>query len=137
MSGGPPLAADLAELVEAAQRLIGRRFTEDRHHVAAALRTTGGRVFAAVNVEATVGRADVCAEGVAIGMAASEDALVIDAIVAVDRVGNVLSPCGGCRDLISDYSPGARVVVPGEGGPEVTAVLDLLPNKYRSRWRDS
>ena len=57
----------------------------------------------------------------------------IDTIVAVDRFGEVVSPCGMCRELISDYSPTARVIVPGKEGEQVVPVGALLPNKYAAR----
>ena len=62
----------------------------------------------------------------------------IDSIVAV-RIfrrpsGNlnisVVSPCGACRELISDYDRNARVIVPGQDGPTIVSIGELLPNKY-------
>jgi cytidine deaminase len=49
---------------------------------------------------------------------------------AVDRSIAVVSPCGSCRELIFDYDMKARVIVPGENGPTVALITDLLPNKY-------
>ncbi len=60
----------------------------------------------------------------------------LDTIVSVDRKGNVVSPCGMCRELISDYAPACRVIVPNRLGVEVVTITELLPNKYRRRWRD-
>lgn len=118
------------DLVSAASRMIARRYREGYHHIGSALRTRSGKVYAAVHLEANVGRIAVCAEAVAIGMAAADGDTEIDTIVAVDPAGNVVSPCGMCRELISDYSPGAKVIVPGRDGPAIVEVLDLLPNKY-------
>ena len=42
-----------------------------------------------------------------------------------------MSPCGACRELIFDYDPKARVIVPNGEAPGVVAIADLLPNKYR------
>jgi cytidine deaminase len=42
----------------------------------------------------------------------------------------VVSPCGACRELIWDYDQNARVIVPGDSGPEVVGIGELLPNKY-------
>ena len=42
----------------------------------------------------------------------------------------VVSPCGACRELIWDYDHNARVIVPGDNGPMVVSIGDLLPNKY-------
>ena len=118
-------------LIEAARAIIARRYRPNWHSVGSALRTRSGRVFAAVHLEANVGRIAVCAEAVALGMAAAEGDTDVECIVAVSRDGQVVSPCGMCRELISDYSPDARVIVPGADGPDVVTVGELLPNKYR------
>lgn len=120
-------------LVEEARRIIRERVKEGKHHIGCALRTRSGGLFAAVHLEAYVPRISVCAEAIAIGMAAAAGDTAIDIIVAVNRRGEVISPCGMCRELIADYSPGARVIVPRGRGEEVTSIAALLPNKYRRR----
>jgi cytidine deaminase len=121
-----------AEVIEAARSLIAACYVPGRHEVAAALKTRSGKIFAAVHLEASVGRVAVCAEAVAIGMAASAGDTEIEQIVAVDRNGEIIPPCGMCRELISDYAPTAQVVLGGKNGAEFTAIVDLLPRKYRS-----
>jgi cytidine deaminase len=123
------------ELIEAARAILRVRFKQGYHEVGAALRTKSGRVFSAVHVEAYVGRIAVCAEGIAIGMAAAAGDTDIESIVAVDRHGNAASPCGMCRELISDYAPEALVIVSSEadGQPVAVKVGELLPSKYRRR----
>lgn len=110
-----------------AQDLIGARFQEGKHHVASAIRTTQGEVFVAVHLEATIGRVAVCAEAVALGMALSKGDAQIDTIVAVDRHGNVMPPCGMCREMIADYSPEAQVIVPTSEGGAIVSIESLLP----------
>jgi cytidine deaminase len=118
-------------LIEAARSIITVRFKPTYHHIGAALRTRSGQVISAVHLEANVGRIAVCAEAIAIGMAAAAGDTDIEAIVAVDASGEVVSPCGMCRELISDYSPNAVVIAPGDSGAEVVPVAALLPRKYR------
>ena len=118
-------------LLEVARDIIRKRHKEPWHKIGAALRTKNGKTFAAVHIDAGVGRIAVCAEAIAIGMAASAGDTDIDLIVAVNSQGDVVSPCGMCRELISDYAPHARVLVPSAEGPVVMLVGDLLPNKYR------
>jgi cytidine deaminase len=43
----------------------------------------------------------------------------------------VVSPCGACRELIFDYDPNARVIVPSADSAAVVPIAELLPNKYR------
>ncbi len=123
------LAEDI-ELIEIARDLISRRFKEDYHHIAAALRTTSGKVFTGVHVEAYIGRITVCGEAIAIGAAATGGDTDIDTIVAVNELGAIVSPCGMCRELISDYSPNAKVIIDRKGQPTAVDVSELLPDKY-------
>lgn len=116
------------ELIEAARSLIVARYKPDFHHIGCALRTRSGRVFRAVHIEACVGRVTVCAEAIAIGIAAAEGEADIETIVALDRDGNLVAPCGMCRELIADYSNNAFVLL-ADGA--VVPVLELLPHKYR------
>jgi cytidine deaminase len=41
-----------------------------------------------------------------------------------------VSPCGACRELIFDYDPNARVIVPNGKAPSIVPIAELLPNKY-------
>jgi cytidine deaminase len=118
------------ELINIARELIAARFKESYHHIAAALRTTSGRIYSGVHLEAYVGRIAVCAEAIAIGAAATAGDTHIESIVAVNKLGEIVSPCGMCRELISDYSPEACVVVLRSGQPANVPVMELLPDKY-------
>jgi cytidine deaminase len=127
------------ELIEAAREAIRRRYRFDWQEVGAAIRLRSGKIFTGVSLDAYLGRMAVCAEAVALGQAitnAGETA--IDTVVAVrhpppeekDQTIAVVSPCGACRELIWDYDRNARVIVPGDGGPSVVPIGDLIPNKY-------
>lgn len=117
----------IQELIGLARAIIATRFKQDYHEIGCALRTRSGQIFCAVHLEANVGRIAVCAEAVAIGMAASAGDTEIETIVAVDPKGNIVSPCGMCRELISDYADDCRVIVSQD---VVVPVLELLPRKY-------
>ena len=118
------------ELVEQARELIKKRFLEDRHHIASVLRTASGQIFEGVHIEVYVGRMTVCGEAVAIGAAATAGDTDIDTIVAVDETGRVVSPCGMCREMIVDYSPGAKVILKVGDDLKVVPARDLLPYPY-------
>jgi cytidine deaminase len=118
-------------LVEEARCIIRDRQKEKWHQVGSALRTRSGRVFSAVNVGANVGRVAVCAEAIALGMACAAGDSDIDTVVAVNRNGEIVSPCGMCRELISDYAPQARVIIAEDPASRIVPVGDLLPDKYR------
>jgi cytidine deaminase len=133
------LSAADRELIETASDAIRRRYRDDWQEVGAALRLRSGKIFAGVNLDAYLGRMAVCAEAVALGQAITDAGEIgIDTIVAVrhpsptekNQTIAVVSPCGACRELIWDYDHHARVIVPGENGPMVALIGDLLPNKY-------
>jgi cytidine deaminase len=133
------LSAAERELVEAASEAIRRRYRDDWQEVGAALRLRSGKIFTGVNLDAYLGRMAVCAEAVALGQAITElGEIGIETIVAVRHPAPtekshkiaVVSPCGACRELIWDYDHNARVIVPGENGPMVVSIGELLPNKY-------
>jgi cytidine deaminase len=133
------LRATDRELIETASAAIRRRYRDDWQEVGAALRLRSGKIFTGVNLDAYLGRMAVCAEAVALGQAITDAGEIgIDTIVAVrhpsptekNQTIAVVSPCGACRELIWDYDHNARVIVPGENGPTVALIGDLLPNKY-------
>jgi len=127
------------ELIAAATAAIKQRYRDDWQEVGAALRTRSGKIFTGVNLDAYLGRMAVCAEAVALGRAVVDlgDA-GIETIVAVrhpppgkkDQTIAVVSPCGACRELIFDYDPKARVIVPNGKAQAVVPIAELLPNKY-------
>lgn len=129
------------ELIAAASEAIKKRYRNDWQEVGAAMRTRDGRIITGVNIDAYLGRMAVCAEAIAIGRSITESGdKGIDTIVAVrhprpheeDQNIKVVSPCGSCRELIHDYDPKARVIVPDGPEPSIMSIAELLPNKY---WR--
>ena len=123
------------KLVDAARALIQRRYKKEGHHsvVAAALRTKSGKMYTALNTGTYQPSIATCAEIIAIGMAHTvEEKMEIEAIVAVrDQDAYVISPCGKCREYISDYGPDAIVLMPDDkGGFIPTPIKELLPQKY-------
>jgi len=127
------------ELIEAARAAIKGRYRDEWQEVGAALRTRDGRIVTGVNIDAYLGRMAVCAEAIAIGRLITETGDTgIETIVAVrhprpnekDQTIAVVSPCGSCRELIHDYAPKARVIVPNGKTPTAMSIGELLPNKY-------
>jgi cytidine deaminase len=115
-------------LFEVAADLLGRRYSDERHRVACAVRTASGGLFTGVSLSAR--RVAVCGEHVALGaaMAAGDDD--IRTVVAVScspeqRTAQVVSPCGLCRELLRDLCPQAHVLI-GLDGRVVKVRADLL-----------
>jgi len=140
----PPadMEPDDVRLLSLAQELLGRVWVHGRHEVATALRVAGGQIFTGVHVEGSCRRSSICAEGVALGTARGALAggvpLNVEAVVSVQikPAGQyrIIAPCGVCRELISDYSPDARIWITTESGVSKTTALELLPWKTRRVW---
>ena len=128
-----PLSEADRGLIEEAKSIVRLRYVPRWNCVGAALRTTSGKTYAAIHLDAAVGRVAVCAEMIALGMAVADGESRIETIVAVtrhrDEDWEVLPPCGMCRELLSDYAPGAYVIVPTASNLAKTLVVDLLPMK--------
>jgi len=121
------------ELIAAASEVLRRCYRKGRHTVGAAVRCPSGKIYTGVNVEAC--GYGPCAEPVAIGAAFSNGEQAISAIVAVCKRGRrivVLSPCGNCRQLVLDYSPGATVLYSQSGRVRKATAAELLPGAYRT-----
>lgn len=125
-------------LIAAAKDLIRQRYKENRHHIAAAARSRSGEIYTAVHLDTYVGRASVCAEAIAIGKAMAEGDGDIVALVSVrhprprevNQEIQVVSPCGICRELLSDFAPDCCVLIPENGSIKPVPIAALLPNKY-------
>lgn len=106
--------------------------------VGAALRTAGGAIVTASNVENAAYGSTICAERMAVGRANARGerafaAVAIAARGAILRPDQVVSPCGGCRQVLHELAvvtgTATRVLMTTPGTDDVTiATLDeLLP----------
>jgi cytidine deaminase len=102
-----------------------------RYTVGAALLTNSGRIYDGVNVENAAYPTSMCAERVAVFKAVSEGEREFLAIVVATANGG--SPCGACRQVLSEFSPETRVIlVNGDGKiTQEGSVADLLPGAFR------
>jgi cytidine deaminase len=130
MSTGEGVAAADLELVRRATEIVDRCGDGRVHTVAAAARAGDGLIVTGVNLYHFTG--GPCAEMVLLGNAAELGVGPLEAIVAVaDRTRGVLPPCGRCRQVLLDYQPGVRVLVPVDGGLESVPIAELLPFGFR------
>ncbi len=133
------LSADDQALINQAEALIRERYLENRHHIASAVRGASGRIYTGLHLDTYVGRASVCAEAVALGQAMAAGEVGIQAIVSVRHPRpreqhqdcKVVSPCGICREMLTDFAPGASVILTRDDGLARIPVEELLPAKYR------
>jgi cytidine deaminase len=130
------------ELLGLALKLLDSVYEPAHHEVVAALRTVDGKVHLGVHVEASVGRASLCAEGGALSaaiVAGAGEPIRVESIVSVLRrrsgTTHLIEPCGVCAELLSDVAPDARAWV--AVGPDYGAITlaELLPTKRLRRDR--
>ncbi len=123
------------ELIEQAKQTADKLHVDDVSEVAAALRTKDGKIFTGIHFDANVGFADVCGEVAAICHAVAHGYREYDSIVAIwgDGKGNykLLSPCGRCREVISDFGLNIWVIVGTLEKPYKLKIAELLPLKYK------
>jgi cytidine deaminase len=101
--------------------------------VGAALLAADGRVFTGCNVENASFGLTNCAERVAIGKAVSEGAREFVAIAVIGPQDQAeCTPCGACRQVLSEFGPEMPVIVPsgGQDGYEATSIAALLPGAF-------
>jgi cytidine deaminase len=134
-----PITTEDQELIQAAKDVLTKYYKPHKHGVGSAIRMKSGRIYSAVHLEANVGRVAVCAEAIAFGKAVSGGESTPDTVVAVHYMGEdpsqgmeLLSPCGMCRELLTDYSKDVKAIYPDENGnPAKAGMSDLLPFKSK------
>ena len=130
-----PTAEDL-ELIGLAREVIDANTDagpdeDGAHTMGAAVRDADGRMFAGVNLFHFTG--GPCAELVALGAARANGGRDITTIVAVGNHGRgVVGPCGRDRQVLFDYYPGIRVLLPTNEGVRVVAIEALMP--FAAAW---
>lgn len=136
LSTARPVNSIEAELIEAARKTIDATtdtefLDEDGiHTMGAAVRSADGRIFTGVNLYHFTG--GPCAELVALGAARAGGAFELTHIVAVGNHGRgVCAPCGRDRQILIDYYPHIRVILPADDETISVQATDLLPGAYR------
>ncbi|WUJ75579.1 cytidine deaminase [Kribbella soli] len=127
-----PLTDDDRELIELARRTVDANTDgpDGVYTMGAAVRGIDGRMYAGINLYHFTG--GPCAELVALGRARAEGARELTTIVAVGNEGRgVNGPCGRDRQVLLDYHPEIRVILPGPEGPGSVPIIDLLPGAFR------
>lgn len=102
-----------------------------RFRVGACLLSDDGRAFTGCNVENASYGGTICAERTALVKAVSEGATKFTAI-AVAGEDAAAWPCGICRQVLREFSPGMKVVCGARATGEftVTTLQRLLPHSF-------
>lgn len=116
------------ELIEFARAIVDANTDGEYgvHTMGAAVRDVSGKMYGGINLYYFTG--GPCAELVALGHARASGARELAAIVAVGNCGRgPVGPCGRDRQVLFDYHPKIRVILPTPDGVRSVKISDLMP----------
>jgi len=99
--------------------------------VGAALLANNGRIYHGCNIENSSYGLTICAERTAIFRAISDGVHKFQAIAIVSDEGGFTSPCGACRQVLSDLAGNIDVILADHRGQmKVFKMKNLLPHPF-------
>lgn len=120
------------ELITAAQTVRAHAYAPySGYQVGAAVLGENGKIYAGCNVENASYGLTICAERNAIGQMVADGCTTLSAVVVVTANGG--SPCGACRQVLSEFGDVAVYLVAGNKTIEKTTVSALLPLAFASK----
>lgn len=138
------LSADDKELLHLAQEASDASYAPySKFHVGAAIRLANGICIKGSNQENVAYPSGLCAERVAVFAASTQypgipfDALAITASAEEFEVDFPVSPCGSCRQVLSEYEhlfgKNIKIILSGQKGKilVIEKVEDLLPLSFK------
>lgn len=122
------------DLFEAATEAMGKAYVPySRFPVGAALRTSDGRVFSGGNIENASYPEGWCAETTALAhYVMGGGGAITDILVVAERMARI-TPCGGCRQRLAEFSTAeTRLHLCDETGVVETVTMgEILPLGFR------
>lgn len=126
----------LSNLYEQAKKALERAYAPySKYPVGAALLTQEGKIFTGCNIENVSYGLTVCAERVAVFQAVSQGYRNFTAMAVVVRGEEIARPCGACRQVLLEFSPGISLYLANDAGKiEEFSLKDLLPLSFLPRF---
>ena len=123
---------NLKKMIEAAHLVRRRAYAPySRFKVGASVMGKTGKIYAGCNVENASFGLTMCAERVAMGNAVACGETEIEGLVIVTEAPEPASPCGACRQVISEFAEDIPVILENLEGKRVKLYLkDLLPYQF-------
>ena len=122
------------EMIAAARNAASRAYVPYSHFpVGAAFHTPDGQIIKGCNIENASFGLSNCAERTAIFKAVSEGITTFDSLYIFGETEAPISPCGACRQVISEFCPADMPVYLISKTDEVkeTSVGELLPYSFK------
>jgi cytidine deaminase len=99
--------------------------------VGAALITNAGKIYKGCNVENASYGLTCCAERVAIFKAVADGSKDIKALAVIANTDQPCSPCGACRQVMTEFNPNMEIYMVSKHGAVVkTYAGELLPGFF-------
>ncbi len=118
------------QLMDAAKASIRHAYMPySSYPVGAAVLTADDQIIAGVNIENAAYPAGTCAERVALGNAISQGHTQFKAVAVFSPKGEI-SPCGVCRQFISEFGPDIQILFHWQGQLQQKAIKELLPFSF-------
>ncbi len=115
------------KMLSMAREAMKQAYVPYSHYpVGACLKCTDGTYYTGCNIENASFGATNCAERTAIFKAVSEGHRSFESIAIAAGI-SAPWPCGICRQVMNEFSPGIRVMVTWDGGTLSRPLSDLLP----------
>ena len=119
-------------LIKKAIQVMKKSYSPYSHFaVGAALLSKSGKVYVGTNVENASYGLSICAERSAVVSAVSAGDRAFDCIVVARNTNPPSSPCGACRQFLSEFGDFPVILVNPQGDRMDTTVDGLLPYSFR------
>lgn len=121
------------ELIELAKSAYQNSYSPySKVKVGAALLTSGGNVYKGANIENASYGLSICAERVAVYNALSCGEKNFVKIAITSNKKREFSPCGACRQILAEFSPGIEIIWKNSVGKTQSAnISKLLPRAFK------
>lgn len=127
------MSVDMNDLIEESKKAREKAYVPySKFKVGAALLTVDGTIYRGCNIENASYGLSNCAERTAFFKAVSDGVKDFAAIAIVGETDGPISPCGACRQVMSEFClPDMPVYLTNlKGDVEITTVRNLLPGAF-------
>ncbi len=117
----------------ATQALLSARALYSGFQVGAAILLEDGSIYEGFNIEANSSSVSICAERVAVVHAMLYSRSKIKTLAIVADTHTIISPCGICRQFLSEFSSLKVVMSNLKGDTNIMSIHDLLPHPFQRK----
>jgi len=123
---------EFKKLIKEAEKARKRAYTPySKFQVGAAVLCSDGKIFTGCNIENASFGLTICAERVAMFKAISEGSTKFEAIAVIGDTDKPCSPCGACRQVISEFGEDIPLIMANlKGDVQIKKIEELLPEAF-------